>query len=348
MNKVKHFRLYKFFYFILIALSLIFVFQNFLYLKFISKNPNLEVSWGTSFSAPYAKSFGLDPKTTLESALQDFNFDQIRISSYWEDVQPNNSEEFNFSELDWQLDLIEQYGRKATITLGLRQPRWPECHQPDWAKQLNYSEEWESKLNKFISGVVNRYKNRSGVASWQLENEAKLKVFGDCDPQTVNEDRFQREFELVKNLDPNRNIIMSTSDQYGLPIGKPVPDIYGFSIYTKVTMPGTNSVLSYPQLPVWHGARAEVINLISKKDVVIHELQCEPWGNAELKVLSLDEQNRTMDTKRLSYNLNYAKNIGTKQIDVWGVEWWYWRQIKFNDSSILDTAKEVVNSNLEL
>ncbi len=47
-------------------------------------------------------------------------------------------------------------------------------------------------------------------------------------------------------------------------------------------------------------------------------------------------------------NVNYAKNIGTKQIDVWGVEWWYWRQIKFNDSSILDTAKEVVNSNLEL
>ena len=136
---------------------------------------------------------------------------------------------------------------------------------------------------------------------------------------------------------------MSTSDQYGLPIGKPVPDIYGFSIYTKVTMPGTNSVLSYPQLPVWHGARAEVINLISKKDVVIHELQCEPWGSKPVQNLSLDQQNQTMSADQLKFNLNYAKDIGTKQIDVWGIEWWYWRSSQFGDNSILDTAKQVVN-----
>lgn len=334
---------YKILYFILIILEVFNIFEHLLYIKFISKNKNFAVYWGASFSAPYAKSYGLDPKQTLESALKDFNFNQIRISSYWEDIQPNNSEEFNFSDLDWQLELIEKYGRKATITLGLRQPRWPECHQPEWAKSLNYSEQWEFKLNNFITKTVERYKNRASVASWQLENEAKLKTFGDCNRKTLNEPRIQKEFELVKTLDPSHMVIMTTSDQYGLPINKPVPDLYGFSIYKKVTIPGTSTKFIYPHQPIWHGARAELINIIQNKDVFIHELQCEPWGNKPVNQLSLAEQNETMDTNQLQYNLNYARAIGTKQIDVWGIEWWYWRKIKFNDNSILDAAKVAIN-----
>jgi hypothetical protein len=343
MLKLKLPRAYKPIYLSLILLDLFFISQNIFYLKFISKNPNLEMRWGASFSAPYARSFGLDPEDTLESALKDFNFNQIRIMSYWEDIQPTSSEEFNFDDLDWQLSLIERYGRKATITLGLRQPRWPECHQSKWAEELNYSSEWEAKLNKFISTVVNRYKDRSSVVSWQLENEAKLKTFGDCDERTLNENRIQKEFELVKSLDPDRPILMSTSDQYGLPLNKPVPDVYGFSIYTKVTVPGTNLRFSYPQLPSWHGARAEAINLIKDREVVIHELQTEPWGNKPVQDLSLSEQNQTMSPNQLKYNLMYAKNIGTRQADVWGIEWWYWRQLKFSDSSILEATKEVIN-----
>ena len=339
LNKI---RPYKIVYGSLIILQLFYISQHLLYLKFISKNPELEASWGTSFSAPYAESFGLDAKETLESTLKDFKFNQIRIMGYWEDVEPQPGQ-YNFNDLDWQLNLIRSYGRKATITLGLRQPRWPECHQPNWAKDMNYSTEWETKLEQFISAVVNRYKNNPEVISWQLENEAKLKTFGDCDKRTLNNKRIEDEFNLVKRLDSTRPIIMTTSDQYGLTPGEPVPDIYGISIYTNVIVPGTNIKFKYPQMPLWHGSRAEAINLTRHREVFIHELQCEPWGNKPVQNLSLSEQNETMSADQLKYNLNYARDIGTKQIDTWGVEWWYWRSAKFNDSSILDTAKEVIN-----
>jgi hypothetical protein len=137
---------------------------------------------------------------------------------------------------------------------------------------------------------------------------------------------------------------MSTSDQFGFPIKKPTPDLYGFSIYTRLTIPDLNIKFNYPQQSAWHGARAELINLIQNKDVFIHELQCEPWGNGATNKLSIAEQDETMSPAQLKYNLNYARAIGTKQIDVWGVEWWYWRALKFNDSSILDAAKSVVNN----
>lgn len=341
--KKAKFRPYKILYLSLIILEIFNISQHLLYLKFISKNKDFSAAWGASFSAPYARSFGLDPKAVLESTLKDFNFNQIRLMSFWEDVQAEGPEQFNFSELDWQLNLVESYGKKATVALGLRQPRWPECHEPEWAKQMNYSAEWESKLNDFITKTVERYKNRSSVVSWQLENESKLKTFGDCDELTLNPPRIEKEFQLVKSLDSTRPVIMSTSDQYGLPIKKPTPDLYGFSIYKTVTVPEINIKFNYPQQPIWHGARAELINLIQNKDVFIHELQCEPWGNKPIDKLTIDEQNETMGPAQLKYNLNYARAIGTKQIDVWGVEWWYWRQIKFNDSSILDAAKTVIN-----
>jgi hypothetical protein len=137
--KKTKFRPYKILYLSLAALEIFMVAQSLLYIKFISKNPDLRVEWGASFSAPYARSFGLDPKAVLESSLKDFNFNQIRLMSFWEDVQAKGPEQFDFSELDWQLNLVESYGKKATVALGLRQPRWPECHEPDWAKQMNYS-----------------------------------------------------------------------------------------------------------------------------------------------------------------------------------------------------------------
>ena len=113
--KKAKFRPYKILYLSLIILEIFNISQHLLYLKFISKNKDFTAAWGASFSAPYTRSFGLDPKTVLESTLKDFNFNQIRLMSFWEDVQAEGPEQFNFSELDWQLNLVESYGKKATV-----------------------------------------------------------------------------------------------------------------------------------------------------------------------------------------------------------------------------------------
>jgi len=85
------------------------------------------------------------------------------------------------------------------LSLGLRQPRWPECHVPVWAANEPYNV-WYPQLMTFITAVVNRYKNNPALGSYELENEYFLKAFGTCH-QTIQENRLIAEYNLVKNLD---------------------------------------------------------------------------------------------------------------------------------------------------
>jgi endo-1,4-beta-mannosidase len=81
----------------------------------------------------------------------------------------------------------------------------------------------------FISAVVNRYKSEKCIVSYQLENEALLTAFGKR--SEVDRTRLRAEYKLVKSLDPNRPIIMTTSTSWGIPARNPIPDIVGFSYY---------------------------------------------------------------------------------------------------------------------
>src|SRR5690606_13866888 len=121
-------------------------------------------------------------------------------------------------ELDWQISMAEANDAEVTLCLGLRQPRWPESHWPDWAKGLS-DNEWQQALLDFIEALVERYKNRECIVSYQLENEAMLKRFGKNG--NFDRKRLKREYRLVKRLDPTRPVIMTTSDSWGIPFFGP-------------------------------------------------------------------------------------------------------------------------------
>src|SRR5581483_8742725 len=82
---------------------------------------------------------------------------QVRLVSYWGDIEPTKGS-YDFSTLDWEFALANQYHTKVSLAVGLRQPRWPECHQPDWVNG-EPSSVWEPQLYKFMQAVVDRYKN---------------------------------------------------------------------------------------------------------------------------------------------------------------------------------------------
>lgn len=299
---------------------------------------------GSSFSIKYAQELGLDWKETYLALLEDIDIPSLRLMSYWDEYEKEN-DVYDFETLDWQMDKAQENGAKVSLAIGLRQPRWPECHQPNWADNLAY-DEWKQELEEYIAVVVNRYKDHPALESYQLENEAFNQWFGICDIQDrkVLRERLVDEFELVKSLDDNTPVIMSLSDQHGFPLGGPTPDIYGYSIYRVVY--NTQVIpfyLIYPT-PIWyHRMRAQVIDVIKDRPILVHELQLEPWGPKPTVELSIEEQDRSMSPAQMYRNVDFARQIGLDEGYLWGAEWWYWRKTVKNDPTIWKVAKDIVN-----
>jgi hypothetical protein len=237
--------------------------------------------------------------------------------------------------------LAEDRGVHVTLSLGLRQPRWPECHMPTWASVLPKGD-WEPELMDYIGAVVERYKDSPALESWQLENEFFLKVFGECPDHS--RDRLVAEYNLVKRLDPNRTVVVSMSNNaIGLPLGEPTPDMWAISVYKRVWDKNwtRGRYFEYP-IPAWYYAfRAGVTEIVRGRNSFIHELQAESWTPGDLgsRDTPLEEQYKSMNAERLHHRMEYGRATGMKKIDLWGVEWWYFLKTKKNDPSIWEAAK---------
>lgn len=303
--------------------------------KYQFSHKNEEVQFGATFTSSRAKELSLDPKEAFDAITQDLSIKKLRLVSYWSETEKEQGS-YDFSDLDWQFQKAEQNGIKISLSLGLRQPRWPECHMPNWAKDLP-QEEWYAKLNTQIISVVERYKNSPSLESYQLENEFFLQDFGQC--SDFSRQRLIDEFNTVKSLDPKTPIILTRSNNYGgFAIQEPQADIYGISIYRKVHNQSLGYI-TYP-FPAWYYAFLAQGQLsLTNKPSIIHELQLEPWiTSGSIKDASIEEQNKTMSAEDVKLNLQFAKRTGIKQVYLWGSEWWYWR-LKQGDPTIWNTVK---------
>jgi hypothetical protein len=299
--------------------------------------PAYENDFGVSFSIKYSRELGIDPKKCLAAGMKDLGFKRLRLMSYW-DIHETALGEYDFSELDWQFKLAEQYGAHVSLCLGLRQPRWPESHWPAWARELE-RDEWNRALFDFIEAVVKRYKDHPALGSWQLENEALLKSFGmDGD---FDRDRLKYELALVKNLDPNHPVIMSMSDSWGIPWHGPWPDMFGLSIYRYYYDRGAYRRSRRPA--VFYRLRAGVISLITGRPVYIHELQAEPWGPQATVSLAYEEQMVTMSQQHLEETFDFARKTHLLPADAWGLEWWYWLKTDHKQDFAWRTAKSFID-----
>ncbi len=293
---------------------------------------------GTSFIPAYASSFGLDPEQTMDALINDLGVRQFRLVSYWNQLEPEEGR-YDFSLLDWQFRKAEASGSKVTLSLGLRQPRWPECHMPDWAKTMP-EDVWQPKLEKFMAATVNRYKNSPALESYQVENEFFLMGFGIC--TNHNRDRLISEYNLVKRLDPEHKVIITRSNNaLGWPIGDPQPDEFGVSIYKRVWDANlTKRYLEYP-FPAWYyGFLAGWQQLMTGRGMMVHELQAEAWppNYQPIQETTLAEQNKSFNADIFKHRIEYGKATGMREIYLWGSEYWYYRLIKLDDPSLWQVA----------
>lgn len=274
-------------------------------------------SFGASLSIKQCRNFGVDDQAVIAFAINDLDLRRFRLMSYWNEIEQQQGT-YDFAILDKQIETIAKHDAVVTLCLGARQPRWPESHWPEWARQLPTQTRNQALLD-FISAVVNRYKDNVAIVSWQLENEALLKSFGEHGD--FDRKRLRTEFKLVKQLDPTRPVIMTTSTSWGIPMGRPIPDIVGFSYYRITYNNGYRTSIYQPWI---FKLRACLIKLIWRRPSFIHELQAEPWGPKNIWEMDTAEQDKSMSTTMLATNIQNGRNTGLYPIDMWGLEWWFW------------------------
>lgn len=287
--------------------------------------PPSQVKYGVSFSPGYAKHLGLDWQKTYLQILDELKVSNLRLPSYW-DVLEGEPQKYDFSETDFMLSEAEKRGAKVILVVGARQPRWPECHIPEWAKDLTIPERQQKTLD-FIQKVIVRYQHTSAVWAWQVENEPFAFWFGSsCDPPDKN--FLQQEVNLVKSLD-HREVILTDSGEWGIWVDAISPaDILGISVYRKSYNPTLNLYITYPFPAGMYSLKTALIKALSgnqNKQVIVTELQAEPWlSGRDPKENSPQRQSQLFSLADFKTHIEYAKKTGFDEHYLWGVEWWYW------------------------
>ncbi|MCK4781604.1 beta-galactosidase [Candidatus Parcubacteria bacterium] len=328
-------------------LGLFLIFVIFIGYFFLGTPPEAEkIIWGVNFSQKHAKDMGLDWQECYLSLLDDLGVKNIKILTHWDLIEPKQGE-YNFKDLDWQIKTAEEKGADIFLVLGRKTGRWPECHIPEWAKNLR-PEEQEQEVLKLLKKIVLRYKDSEFISRWQVENEPFF-VFGEC-PE-IKEKFVKKEINLVKSLDSSRQIIISDSGEFSLWIrAARLGDMVGTTMYLKTwftpaflnkwqRFKHVGRYSSSPLPPAFYWRKAQIIKKLFNKKIICVELQAEPWGPVLLYDSPLEEQEKSMDLEQFRKNIDFAKKTGLDEFYLWGSEWWYWLKIEKNQPEIWQEAK---------
>ncbi|PIR96725.1 MAG: hypothetical protein COT91_05120 [Candidatus Doudnabacteria bacterium CG10_big_fil_rev_8_21_14_0_10_41_10] len=305
------------------------------YFSIGSIKPAENIAWGISFSPRYAESLGLDWQETYLAILNDLKVTHLRLSSYWNDVEKVPAQR-DYSELDFMIEEAQKRGQQIILSLGRRQPRWPECHIPEWAAGLELADQNVAVLN-FVEETVERYKDVENITMWQVENEYYITWFGKC--PTYEREFFDAELALVRSLD-DRPILTTDSGELSTWIrASKSADVFGSTMYRKIH----NAILGYfdyPIPPEYYKRHGDLVKLITGFDrQIVAELQMEPWAEKGLQNDSTETNFQSLSPEQFDKNFDYARRSGMDEIYMWGAEWWYYMRQTRGIPDFWDKAK---------
>ncbi len=298
-----------------------------------------DLRYGVTFSQKYASELNLNWQEVYVSIFDELRVKDLRLVAHW-DLIEKEMDNYDFTDLDWQLQLAQKNEAQVILAIGHRTPRWPECHWPDWSYKLS-EKEWQVKVLDLLQALVLRYKDNPSIIAWQVENEPYLKVFGEC-PRMDNE-FFEKEVALVKMLDIKPIVISESGELSTWLRGASIGDYVGTSIY-RVTWNKHMGYFYYPLPPAYYYLKAGLVKFImGVNNIFISEMQMEPWLGMPVLLTPLEKQYESMNLDRFKDNLIYAKRTGLTPIYFWGVEWWYWLKQEGN-ASIWNEAINLFNN----
>ncbi len=305
---------------------------------------------GMTFSPLQCHYMGLDDRAAF-TALCQLGLDRVRLCAYWHEIESEEGQ-LDFSKLDWLLDQCETHNLKVTIALGMKVPRWPEFHFPDWAHRLYVTEAGETALDlrspsladrtlKLVAAVVEHCRSSSAVTHWQVENEpfTRLEIAGGrfLSPAFVN-----REVALVRSLKLDHQKILLTNaihlpspklteDEPAFRNSLQTADAVGFNVYTKVPsgvplgQPNPYlepTTLFWRQLADWQRELAQ-----NNREAWIAEAQAEPWEMGQL--VAMEKLNYpSASPNRMRSLVGQLSDLNYSIVLLWGSEYWYWQKLK--------------------
>lgn len=301
-----------------------------------------DINYGVTFSNRYAQEIGLNWKEAYLKTLDDLGAKNIRLVAYWDEIE-EEKDVYNFENIKWQLDEAEKRNLNVILSIGRKVPRYPECFEPIWWKNLNSDYLREQALYEYIKQIIKEFKTYQSIKIWQVENEP-FWPFGTCESPDIEKYVVEKEIAIVRELD-DRPILVQDSGEGG--VWKPTYDMgdyLGISMYRKIWYDFWHIFFGrfiYFQYPLSHWTYKIKANLVGVPvdKIYITELQGEPWGPGRNDQLSEEEKNKTMSRNDFLSTITYAQKSGFKNLYLWGVEWWYWEKTQNNNPFYWETAR---------
>lgn len=301
------------------------------------KEKNEEMKFGVSFSHTFARDLGLEWKEVYKEMLDDLGVKKVRLVAYWNEIEKEEGR-YDFEYLDWLVEEAEERDAEVVLAFGLKSPRWPECYIPKFYERNK--KERQKALLEYEKELIGRYKKYDHIKMWQVENEPFF-PFGDCNEKFIDGDLVDREIEQVKQLD-GRPVLVTDSGELGIWYrAAKRGDVFGTTLYRTVYRSNMGYV-DYPMSPNFFRIKAWMIKLLaSQENVIIAELQGEPWGPDWIGAMSIKEQYKSMDPEKFQETIEFAQKTGFSESYLWGVEWWYWLKEKKDKDEMWDLAKDL-------
>ncbi len=300
---------------------------------------NEEMEMGVSFVDHHARSLELDWKETYLAILDDLGVKKVRLGAYWNNIEISPGE-FNFDDLDFQIKEAQKRDVDVILAFGIKAPRWPECFIPEF--YVENKENREVQLLEYEKILVERYMGYDNISYWQVENEPFLPFFGDCPAEAIDAQLVDREIAQVKEINPEREIIVTDSGELSWwHEAAKRADVFGTTLYRTIYKEPFG-YFTYPVGPSFFRIKALIIKYFSdQENVIVSELQAEPWGPGWILHMSLEEQFKSMNPEIFKETVDYAKKTKFDACYLWGAEWWYWLKTKQGDDEMWETAREV-------
>jgi Beta-galactosidase len=262
---------------------------------------------GISFRPLQAEALGLDVGATLTTLLT-YPFELVRLGAYWSWMEPEPGR-FVPDELDRQLEAAERAGKQVILCVGaVKTFGYPECFIPahHLDRPLREGALVDSTAHRslleaaieFVSRVVDRYRHHESIRAWQVEHEA-VDPLGMEHSWRLATGFVRREVEAVREIDPERPIVMNgflpaslpvrlhqwwrTRDQGdSLSVARELADIVGIDHYPRHALVSTGAASVYLDGSRGPWARAGRRRLFAwaraeGRRLIVTEGQAEPW-----------------------------------------------------------------------
>lgn len=303
------------------------------------------IGWGLTFSQKASRGYDVNWQENYKAVLAELKPSVIRLGVYWDDAERKRGE-YDFSETDWLMDESKHFNTKIVLSVGMKVPRWPECHIPEWTKGLTTTEREEALLT-YMRAVIERYRSHPALSVWQIENEPYL-AFGECPAR--GESFLENEIALVKELDSGRQILTTDGGEFGRWYKAAAQgDIFGTTMYRRTYAKFIGPIVGpteYPLTPSFFRFKEKIVRWVNgewEKPFIVVELQAEPWTDKPIKELTEADLQEHFSPDYFRETLAYAMETGFSEYYLWGTEWWYWKKLQ-GDSRYWDIVKDVMRN----